>query len=70
MGYMSAPMALWYDLTSISGEVSLIKCSFASVGVLMDRALDLPNLPKISSTYLSWEMGDVPKGAGGCDVVE
>ena len=63
MGYISALMALWYNLTtltSISGELSLVKCSFARVGVLIGRMSDFLNLSRISSVYFCWEIAIQP----------
>jgi hypothetical protein len=54
MGYMSALILLWYNLTSILGEVSFFSYSFASIGVLIGQTLVFPNLSRTSVMYFSW----------------
>src|SRR5713226_6029590 len=60
MRYINALMAHWYSIMSTFGEVSFIKCSLASAGVLIGHSPVFSNLSRTSSANFSWQRVVVP----------
>ena len=50
----------WYDLILISGDVSLVRHLFVSVGLLMGQTSDFRNCSRISLMYFCWERSIYP----------